>query len=191
MKKIIYIISLTAILFNIQCNKIKEKMKKEIPNYSYKNAGVDQFYYSYEENGNTPIIPLIKPYKIRIVGSKRSWSLFTSNLQNNLGNVIDPTIYFNVKHTYIYGHKSNEKDKKDSDFDSPEKWFIIDTQNEKLNYFDKEKDFKNELKKLNLPEEFLNPDEVFEQYKNDPVLPWFPEDIKKQLEEVKAKKKNT
>jgi len=28
---------------------------------------------------------------------------------------------------------------------------------------------------------------VYEQYKQDPVLPWFPEDIKKQLREVKEK----
>ncbi|WP_157444259.1 MULTISPECIES: hypothetical protein [unclassified Chryseobacterium] len=48
-------------------------------------------------------------------------------------------------------------------------------------------DFQAEIKKLNLPETFLNPDEVYEQYKQDPVLPWFPEDIKKQLQEAKAK----
>ena len=47
---------------------------------------------------------------------------------------------------------------------------------------------KAELKKLNLPEEMLNPDQVYEQFKTDPILPWFPEDIKKQLEEAKNKK---
>lgn len=54
--------------------------------------------------------------------------------------------------------------------------------------FRKESDFKKELKKLNLPEKFLNPEEVYEQYKNDPVLPWFPEKIKKELEKAKTKK---
>jgi len=29
---------------------------------------------------------------------------------------------------------------------------------------------------------------VYEQYKQDPVLLWFPEDIKKQLHEAKEKK---
>lgn len=48
---------------------------------------------------------------------------------------------------------------------------------------------KQNSKKLNLSEEMLSPDAVYEQYKTDPVLPWFPEkDIKKKLEEVKAQK---
>ena len=71
----------------------------------------------------------------------------------------------------------------------PRIWFIINTETNNVKGFDKESEFKAELKKLNLPEEYLNPEEVFEQYKNDPVLPWFPEDIKKQLEDVKNKKK--
>ncbi|WP_262148472.1 hypothetical protein [Chryseobacterium foetidum] len=53
---------------------------------------------------------------------------------------------------------------------------------------DKESDFQAKLKELNLPETFLNPDEVYEQYKQNPVLLWFPEDIKKQLEEIKKQK---
>lgn len=53
--------------------------------------------------------------------------------------------------------------------------------------YETEEEFNIELKKLNLPEEYLSPDEVFEKYKEDPVLPWFTEDIKKQLEEIKGK----
>ena len=45
-----------------------------------------------------------------------------------------------------------------------------------------------ELKKCNLPEVLLSPDEVYEQFKNNPILPWFPEDVKKHLEEAKIKK---
>jgi len=52
---------------------------------------------------------------------------------------------------------------------------------------DKESDFQAKLKELNLAETFLNPDEVYEQYKQNPILPWFPENIKKQLEDVKVK----
>ncbi len=58
-----------------------------------------------------------------------------------------------------------------------------------IQYFNKESHFSTELKKLNLPETFLNRDEVCEQYKLDPVLPWFPEDVKKQLQETKEKKR--
>jgi len=73
---------------------------------------------------------------------------------------------------------------------NPKVYFVINTKDLKITYFEKESDFKSELKKLNLPEEMLTPDAVFEQYKNDPVLSWFPEDIKKQLEEVKKEKGN-
>ena len=54
--------------------------------------------------------------------------------------------------------------------------------------FREHREIKAKLKKLNLSEEMLSPDAVYEQYKTDPVLPWFPEDIKKKLEEVKAQK---
>lgn len=161
-----------------------------LPDYSYKNAGIDEFYYSHSDIGNTPIIPLIKPYNISNIGSPREWYLDTyrAKLNNELGGGISPILKFNCKDKYVYGYKPFEKDEKDSKFDSSEKWFIIDTKEKKLTYFDKESDFKIELKKFNLPETFLNPDEIYQQYKNDPVLPWFPEDIKKQLEEIKARK---
>lgn len=131
---------------------------------------------------------MIKPYKLINSGSPKVWGLTTNDLYNELGNVISPTSFFNVEKTYIYGYKSFEKDEIDVKFNSPEKWFIINTQEKKLVFFEKEKDFKAELKKLNLPEKFLTPDNVFEQYQNDPVLPWFPEEIKKQLEEIKKQK---
>lgn len=34
----------------------------------------------------------------------------------------------------------------------------------------------------------MSPDEVYEQFKNDPILPWFRKDIKKQFEKAKNKK---
>ncbi|WP_370900686.1 hypothetical protein [Chryseobacterium gossypii] len=178
------------VIVSISCNKIKNKVKEKIPtpDYSYKGAKIDEFYYIRETVGNSKIIPLIKPYDMMKSGSPQEWSLATYELQNELGNVISPVHLFNVQDVYIYGKKTFEKDDIDSKFDSPEKWFIINTQEKKLIFFNKESDFKTELKKIGLPEKFLDPDEVYEQYKYDPVLPWFPEDIKKQLEGVKAKK---
>ena len=177
------------ILGSLKCNKIKKEMKEHTPDYSYKNAGIDKFYYVKKDLGNTPIIPLIKPYSISSIGNPEEWFLdtFVERLQNDLGGGISPILRFNCHKIYIYGYKPFEKDNQDSTFDSPEKWFVINTQEKQLVYFDKELDFQAELKKLNLPETFLNPDEVYEQYKQDPVLPWFPEDIKKQLQEAKAK----
>lgn len=162
-----------------------------IPDYSYKNSGIDQFYYLTHEVGNsTSTIPLLKPYTIFKIGSSHEWFLDTDlgNLYNELGGGISPLVNFNVNGNLIYGYKSKLIDEKNSDFNMPEKWFIINTQEKKLTYFDKESDFKIELKKFNLPETFLNPDEIYQQYKNDPVLPWFPEDVKKQLEQVKVRK---
>jgi len=121
--------------------------------------------------------------------SEYGWFLDTDldNLYNEFGGGISPIKKFNVFNQYIYGHKLEFKNENQPDFNIPEKWFIINTQEKQLVYFDKELDFQAELKKLNLPETFLYPDEVYEQYKQDPVLHWFPEDIKKQLQEVKEK----
>lgn len=179
---------LAALTLN-NCNKIKKEMKEHTPDYSYKNAGIDKFYYVRKDLGDTPIIPLIKPYNISSIGNPKEWFLdtFVGKLQNDLGGGISPILQFNCHGIYIYGYKPFEKDEEDSSFDSPEKWFIINTQKKELVYFDKEADFKTELKRLNLPEDFLNPDEVYEQYKENPILPWFPEDIKKQLKEVKSR----
>ncbi|WP_343681545.1 hypothetical protein [Chryseobacterium arthrosphaerae] len=186
MRNFAFVLNIIFCFFS--CQKVKEK--KYLPDYSYKNAGIDKFYYSHSEIGNTPVIPLIKPYSISNIGSPREWYLdtYATKLINELGGGISPIINFNCKDNYIYGYKPFEEDKEDSEFNSPEKWFIIDVHEKKLTFFDKETDFKIAIKKLNLPETFLNPDEVFEQYKNDPVLPWFPDDIKRQLEEVRAKK---
>lgn len=186
MKSFRILVKLSIITMFFQCNYMKEKIVENIPGYEYKKAEIDKFYYVNMEGGNTPVIPLIKPYNFQKVGSKITWSIYTDKLDNKLGDVIDPTQYFNIKFPHIYGYKSFEKDEKDSDFDSPEKWFIIDTQSKKIVFFEKETEFKVALKSLNLPEKFLNPDEVYEEFKQDPVLEWFPEDIKKQLNKVNS-----
>ena len=194
MKIYIYLLSIIFIAINLQnCNKVKNKIKNNMqgPNYTYKNAGIDQFYYLTHEVGNaTATIPLLKPYTLFRDNSSATWFLDTDlgNLYNELGGGISPLFNFNVNDSMIYGYKSKLIDENNSDFLMPEKWFIINTKGKKLSLFDKQSDFKAELKKLNLPEEMLNPDEVYEQFKNDPILPWFPEDIKKQLEEAKNKK---
>lgn len=132
----------------------------QIPNYSYKEAKIDEFYYVQKTAGSSEIVPLIKPYDIIKAGSPKEWGLATFDMPNELGNVISPVVRFNLNEVYIYGYKPFEKDEEDTTFDSPEKWFIINTNEKNLIYFDKESDFKAELKKLKLPDEFLNPDEV-------------------------------
>lgn len=185
MKKISSLIIIVLIF--ITCNKTENMKHKLLPDRKYEKESIDNFYWV-EGGWDYTILPLFKPFRlIRHQGTKK-WGMNTSEIKNQLSD-ISPIQYFNVLQIYIYGYKSSEKDEEDSNFDSLEKWFIINTQEKKLTFFDKESVFKAELKKLNLPETFLTPDEVYEQYKNDPVLPWFPEEVKKQLEEVKKQKK--
>lgn len=193
MKKISFLVSIISILLCFQnCNKVKNKTKDKmhIPDYSYKDNNIDQFYYTSKTIGSNQIIPLIKPYNISNIGSPSEWFLDTDFgfFLNELGGGISPISRFNCTENYIFGYKPFDKYEKDSSFDIPEKWFIINTQEKKLTFFEKETEFKTELKKLNLPVEMLSPDAVYEQYKTNPVLPWFPENIKKQLEEVKKQK---
>ena len=160
---------------------------KLLPERPYEKAQIDKFYWAYSD-WNYTMFPLIKPIVLMQYQGNKDWWLNTSKINGQLTD-ISPVESFNVSQNYIYGYKPIEKDLDNPTFDSPEKWFIVNTKEKKLTFFDKETEFKAELKKLNLPEEMLTPDAVYEQYKTDPVLPWFPEDIKKQLEEAKEAKK--
>ncbi len=170
----------------IQCNGIKNK--SQMPDYSYKNAHIDPFYYSSEDLGDTPVLPLIKPYRLLFFNGKNVWALETGDVQNELGDMIAPLMKVNVVGEYIIGYKSFEKDNEDPTFNIPEKWFILNTESKQLSFFNTESLFKTALKKINQSEELLNPDTLFEQYKKDPVLPWFPDDVKKQMEVVRRKR---
>ncbi|WP_250252803.1 hypothetical protein [Chryseobacterium sp. Marseille-Q3244] len=188
MKNIVYLFSMISVLLCIQnCNKLKNKVKEnmKVPDYSYKDAKIDDFYYVIETEGSSNIVPLIKPFDLIKAGSPQEWQLATYDLPNELGNVITPVTSINVFQIYIYGYKPFENGMSGPEFDSPEKWFILNAKDRKLTFFDKELDFKMEIKKLNLPDHLLNPDAVFEEYKNQRILSWFPENIKKQLEKVK------
>jgi len=170
---------------------MKEKLFPERP---YETAKIDNFYWV-DSDTEYKYIPLINPYYLKMSSkNNENWTLDTNSkgirmeFDNNLISVIssiEPISNFNISNDYIYG-KRNEYEGSSI----PQYWYLFNTLEKSLKIFVKESDFKAELKKLNLAEEFLNPDVVFEQYKNDPVLPWFPEDIKKQLEEVKKQKGN-
>ncbi|WP_370900684.1 hypothetical protein [Chryseobacterium gossypii] len=182
-------------LFN--CNKVEKMKNKILPDRSYEEAKIDNFYWA-DSGWDYTLIPLIKPYKIQQLQGSEIWMLDANNPspkieifhgKNTVLSSFDPVESFNVKDGFIYGSQGEKLD-----FDEketfPKIWFIINTKTKEVHGFETEKDFKAELKKLNLPEEFLSPDAVYEQYKKDPALPWFPEDIKKQLEEVKQKTTN-
>ncbi|MBD3907191.1 hypothetical protein NAL32_18850 [Chryseobacterium sp. Ch-15] len=188
MKKIIALLAIFIILIN--CNKTEKMKNKLFPERPYEDAKIDKFYWA-DSGWDYTMIPLIKPFQLIKLQGNDMWQISTGfNKFDEIS--ISPIDNFNLTSSYIYGHKIEEI----RNFDNrkvivPAFWFIIDlkkgTKEISLSKFNSEQELNIELKKLNLPEIFLNPDEVYEQYKQDPVLPWFPEDIKKQLKEAKAK----
>ncbi|WP_131725581.1 MULTISPECIES: hypothetical protein [unclassified Chryseobacterium] len=190
MKKIFLLTLCTVIL--ISCQKTKKMKDKLFPERPYEEANIDKFYWS-DSGWDYTMVPLIKPFQlIKLQGSK-DWELSTGF--NRFGEIGVYNINsFNVNKYYIYGHKASEINESDSNYNIVEYWYIIDLrkgvkiEDSALVKLDKESDFQAKLKELNLPETFLNPDEVYEQYKQNPVLLWFPEDIKKQLEEINKQK---
>ena len=169
------------------CNKSKEMKEKLFPERPYEAAKIDNFYWA-DVGWDYAMVPLIKPYKLTKLQGKKEWLLNSSISKNEIGD-ITPLESFSVNDIYIYGIQNEDLNFDETEM-NPKVYFVINTKDLKITYFEKESDFKSELKKLNLTEEMLTPDAVFEQYKNNPVLPWFPEDIKKQLEEVKKQKGN-
>ena len=174
---------------------MKEKLFPERP---YEKSRIDKFYWV-DSDTDYYFIPLIKPYKLSMeVYKSNDWTLDTNSegvyLEFDKSLITKMSSFeqigkFNVLNHIIYGMAMSKKINSENNMSIPNLWFIYKPIDNSLNIFKQESDFKSELKKLNLPEEFLTPDEVYEQYKNDPVLPWFPENIKKQLEEAKTKQR--
>lgn len=197
MKKnsLLFFILLMSSMCMTNCNKTKKMKDILFPDQSYEKANVDIFYWS-SEGWDYSVVPLIKPYKMQQLQDLRNWmmetyiatpKIETFHNKNIVLNSFDPIEKFNVSGKFIYGYKGEKLDFDEKD-KIPRIWFLINIETKEVTGFESESDFKTELKKLNLPEELLSPDVVYGQYKNDPVLPWFPDDVKKQLEEVKAKK---
>lgn len=167
-------------LFN--CNKI-EKMKNKInPASSYKEAEIDKFYWIDSES-DYEILPLVKPFQLIRLQGNNEWNLVTGFNKFDEISIFN-VVNFNIHNMYIYGsYYESTGDKK---------YFIVNYKyltDETKKKFEKDSDYMAELQKLNLPEKFLNPDEMYEEFQQNPILDWFPEDIKKQLNEVKAKLK--
>lgn len=192
MKKVHLLIILMTALFS--CQKTEKMKDKLFPERPYEDAKIDKFYWA-DSGWDYTMIPLIKPYHLQQLQGSTIWMLDSHNPapqietfhgKNIVLNNFNPVEMLNVKDIYIYGNQG-EKLNFDQTSTLSRIWFVINTKTKEVKGFELENDFKAELKKLNLPETFLNPDEIYEQYKQNPILPWFPENIKKQLEEVKVK----
>lgn len=189
--KIIVIMGLLANLFS--CNKIKnriEKIENKInPGSPYKEAGIDRFYWEAEDRDKY-IIPLIKPYYLYKWKGSDEWTLNTSILNWKSGD-ISPIADVNIKDIYIYGSTDIDYFGDDKNvINNPEFFFIINTKTKDMNTYDYKsgkKKFEEKLNYLGLPETYLEPQNIYWEFEKYPDLEWFPEDIKKQLREVKAK----
>ena len=171
------------------CDKAEKMKNKLFPERPYEDAKIEKFYWV-DSDREFLYIPLIYPYQLNTPSWKHIWTLDTVaeairlEVDNNVVAKISsiyPILEFNIHLSYIYGYAGVSENSS-----VPAYWFVFNTSNKKLQIILNDVDFKKELKKLNLPEEYLNPEEVFEQYKNDPVLPWFLEDIKKRIKEQKS-----
>ena len=192
---------LFIIITLLSCNKI-EKMKNKIaPENPYLKANIDKFYWQTVSDDHN-IVPLIKPYQLMKITGSNEWYLPTKsndsfNFKN--GSIVklnsfSTVVNCNIFPPYVFGIDeevttiSPETNK--SIIIKPRLYFIINTDNNNLDTFEDYKFFKERLNQLNLPNEYSTPDYLFEQFRDNPVLPWFPEEIKKQLEEVKKQKGN-
>jgi len=180
--KFLKIVIILGLLINLLgCSKLEKIKNKMNPGSPYKKAGIDRFYWEAEDD-DKHIIPLIKPYYLYKWKGDDEWILNSS--------IISPIADINIKDTYIYGSTDIDYFGDDKNvINNTEFFFIINTKaNEIKRYYYKreKKQFEEELRKLNLPEKYLEPQNIYWEFERYPDLEWFPEDVKKQLREVKA-----
>lgn len=194
MKKISLLLIFVILLLG--CNKVKKMEQNIISENPYLTAKIDKFYWE-TLSDDTNLVPLIKPYQLMRVTGSEDWYLPTLskdrfNFKN--GSFVDlfslsTVIECNIKPPYIFGIDeeitSIHPDTNKPFAIKPRLYFIINSESNKLDVYEDVELYKNQLNQLNLPDSYSTPDYLFEQFKKDPVLPWFPENIKKQLEKVK------
>lgn len=183
MKKMFSLMIVLVMLIN--CTKTNTMQEKLFPERPFEKANIDKFYWA-TEGWDYAIVPLIKTFHLIKLQGDNKWEIFTGlNKTDEIG--VSEITNFNIFKACIYGYKAPVINESDSNFNLPEYWFIIDTkkgvktESTALTKFDKVSDFKTKLRKIDLPVEFLFPDKDYKQFKNNPILPWFAEDIKKQL----------
>lgn len=190
-----------ALVLNIifcffSCHKVEKMKNKVMPENPFLKTNIDRFYWeTVSEDHN--VVPLVKPYRLMRVTGSKDWYLPTKSndyfdFKNGSTvklNSFSSVTNCNVFPPYIFGIDeevtSVSPDTNISIAIKPRLYFIINTDNNYLNVYEDFDKFKEELTKLKLPNDYSTPDYLFEQFKDNPVLPWFPDDIKRQLEEVK------
>ncbi|MCV6629599.1 MAG: hypothetical protein OIF50_07040 [Flavobacteriaceae bacterium] len=161
----------------------------------YKEDGIDPFYWEDNWAGYAKL-PLIKPYYLgtntpyKVYNSNEDrWSLRSPKYKNINKGVIGVS-YIGIDNYYIYGHKFRYEIELSGGKTtySEAYYFVVDTKHDLLHEYKIETLWEQALDSLELRKNFYYPDDIYRSYKMNPVLPWFPEEIKQQLEAVKAKK---
>ncbi|MCV6629598.1 MAG: hypothetical protein OIF50_07035 [Flavobacteriaceae bacterium] len=160
----------------------------------YKEDGIDPFYWEDNWAGYAKL-PLIKPYYLM---TTTPYSVYNANEDdwdirlegsNTISHGIVAIAYIGASDYYIYGFNEEYEIKWEDGYNKIVKpfYFLVDTKNDlKYTYFEESK-WEQALDSLELPKNFYYPDDIYRSYKMNPVLPWFPEEVKQQLEAVKAK----
>lgn len=186
--KFLKIVIILGLLINLLgCSKLEKIKNKMNPGSPYKKAGIDRFYWEAEDDDKY-IIPLTKPLRLIKWKANKDWNLETSIMGWKYGD-IGPVSYIYIKDLYVFGLQDFSYDETGEVIDLSSFFFIINTKTKEINTYDynkEKKQFEEELRKLNLPEKYLEPQNIYWEFERYPDLEWFPEDVKKQLREVKT-----
>ncbi|WP_182043951.1 hypothetical protein [Moheibacter lacus] len=125
-------------------------------------------------------IPLIKPFELIKMKGNNSWSLNTSQLPKEAGD-LSPIDLIYCTDSFIYGYKSDYQDPEWEQYKTPESWFVIDISNSKLITYTNESDFINTNVTFIEKVKMKSPDFYFNSFKKEYILPWFNDTIKNQL----------
>ncbi|MCV6630585.1 MAG: hypothetical protein OIF50_12100 [Flavobacteriaceae bacterium] len=162
----------------------------------YKQDHIDSFYWDNNWEGYAKI-PLIKPYYLisnvkyrHQKGDPDEWSLDDSSSLNTPHGITALGV-FGVADSYIYGLNNGRIYRSTTDWTKTVYdpfYFLIDTKNNLIHKYETRSLWRQALDSLELPKDFHDPDHIYWPFRVNPVLPWFPEEIKQQLKAAKAKR---
>ncbi len=101
---------------------------------------------------------------------EKYWSIDTNKL-SPIG-VTSPVDSINVVEKYIFGHCLFYQDEDFKGFKTPEQWFIIDTEVNKMTFYKKSSKMYNYLKTKSIKDKLLFVDDLAKGFEEDYYLPW-------------------
>lgn len=189
MKKFLFII--VVVLSSCNTN-IKNKILEALfPENQYQKMGISPFYWE-TVDGNGNVIPLLEPLLLHKNIAEGQWIFYpesnifykTKDSIELRTNYLSPIDSFNISDIYIYGVV---REMEYFNKIIPVLYFVYDTKMKHILLFEDRNNFMNFLEENRISKELLVPDVIFEKFRKNPVLPWFPENIKIELEKADEK----